>query len=195
MGPSEYWLRNADLGELVAAAQSSEYDDTPAMNEVVRRFEPLAQRLSRVFTECPYLRDDLANAARLAVVPAVRNHDGRPGFAGYAAQFMRGAVIREYRLWASPAGEVLVEGATEPAESREVIDIQAELERRLAPWGDGLVAAALDGLASDQRSIAELRYVHDATMEVIAETTQTTSSAVSQRLSTIHRRVAAMLAA
>jgi hypothetical protein len=40
----------------------------------------------------------------------------------------------------------------------------------------------------------ELRYVHDATLEEIALTTETTTSAVGQRLSTIDRLVSGVRA-
>src|ERR687894_822090 len=58
-------VHQANLNNLIVTAQSEPIDDPPAMNEIIRRFEPLTRRLANSFTATDrYLRDDLANAAR-----------------------------------------------------------------------------------------------------------------------------------
>jgi DNA-directed RNA polymerase specialized sigma24 family protein len=57
------------------------------------------------------------------------------------------------------------------------------------------VAATISELTPSQRQIASLRYVEDASLQDIAAVTSTTASAVSQRLATIHRKVAQAVAA
>lgn len=194
----QYRPQAASLDAVLAAAQASESDDSPAMNEVIRRFEPLAKQLSRSLTEDPYLRDDLANAARMALVRAVRRHDlERAGFPAYAKQFMRGAVIREYRSWITPSVEITLDDELTHTTRGEadVYETESDVLNRLAPWGDGALADAVQGLAADQRLLAERRYVDDEDLSTIAAATGTTVSAVSQRLSTIHRRLELALAA
>lgn len=185
----------ADLSDLVANAQSESSDDSWAMNEIIQHFEGLTQRLSRSMTTSLYLRDDLANAARVGLVRAVRRHDQRrTGFPAYAEKYMRGAVLREYQRWILPEiphGEI-VEGT---AHTHSADDPQERVLDHLAPWGTGSAATAMDELTQSQRQIAVLRYVEDASLESIATATRTTESAVSQRLSTIHRKVEQAVAA
>jgi RNA polymerase sigma-B factor len=185
----------AHLTDLIKAAQSNKIDDSSAMNEIVRRFEGLTQRLARSMTRSPHLQDDLANAARMGLVRAVRRHDQqRRGFPAYAEQYMRGAVLREYQKWIFPEvpHSEIVEGADG---ALGVENPQESLLDYLAPWGAGRVAMAIDQLTQSQRQIASLRYAEDASLETIATTTMTTVSAVSQRLGTIHRKVEQAIAA
>jgi RNA polymerase sigma factor (sigma-70 family) len=181
------------LDHLIEKAQSSDLDDTGPMNEIIRRFEPLADRLARHATRSRYLHDDLRNAARVALVRAVRRHKPQQlGFPAFAEIYMRGAVRREYERWLPPERED--ESAT-PAFVPGGHDVDEVVLDRLSPWGAGVVATVVGGLAPSQKWIAQLRYVEDAPLERIAAVTGTTSSAVSQRLATIHRAVAAALAA
>jgi RNA polymerase sigma factor (sigma-70 family) len=179
----------ADLSHLIANAQSKRGDDSPAMNEIIRRFEGLTQRLSRSMTNSIDLRDDLANAARVGLVRAVRRHDQeQTGFPAYAEKYMRGAILREYQKWIvpeTPSSEI-IEGTDI---SHGVDNPHERLLDDLAPWGSGSSATAIDELTQSQRQIAVLRYVEDASLQSIATATRTTASAVSQRLSTIHRKV------
>jgi RNA polymerase sigma factor (sigma-70 family) len=181
-----------ELSGLIADAQSHSSDDTPAMNEIIRRFERLAQRLARSLTSSLDLRDDLANAARVGLVRAVRRHDQhRPGFPAYAETYMRGAALREYHSWIMPevpSGDDLP--SVEAPES-----VHDQVADRLAPWGAGEVATAIGTLKPAQRRIVEARYISDAPLSSIAQATGTTVSAVSQRLSTVHRAVETALAA
>jgi RNA polymerase sigma factor (sigma-70 family) len=174
------------LEYLIRKAQSSDLDDTAAMNEIIRRFEPLADRLANTTTSDKALREDLRNAARLALVRAVRRHDlRREGFPAFAGLYMRGAVNREQQRWLPPVEP----GAGSPAPERESLeDDTAEIViDRLEPWGNGEIAAAVEELTPSQRRIATLRYRGDAALEQIACVVGTSESTVSRRLSTIHR--------
>ena len=181
-----------NLSESIADAQSQSSDDSPAMNEIIRRFEGLTQRLSRSMTTSLDLREDLANAARVGLVRAVRRHDPcRHGFPAYAEKYMRGAVLREYKRWIVPevpATEIINEGS-------DTENLHDEVADRLAPWGGGRVASAIATLKPAQRQIAISRYVKDASVASIAQATGTSASAVSQRLGTIHRVVETALVA
>lgn len=190
-------LKTASLNELIAAAQASDLDDTTPMDEIVRRFDSHAKGVARSMTSCPHLQEDLANAARIGLVRAVRNHDlRRHGFPAYAARFMRGAAFRELRRWTDNATlDVSLDAVAEIAAQTDAEDRVEVIVDRLAPWGDGAVARVVDGIAPDQRAIVELRYVKDAPLREIAAATGTTCSAVSQRLSTVHRVVVRALAA
>ena len=177
------------LAHLIQTAQADPDDDTIAMNKIVGRFEPLTRRLSRSLSSSYlYMRDDLANAARSGLVQAVRHHDpSRPTFPAFAQTYMRGAAFRERdRLLRQ------VKFRVEPLHP-ELPEPGAGMEERvlvrLAPWGDGRVAAAVGKLDPDQQEIVHLRYVEDESLDAIAAITGTTKSAVSQRLATIHRQV------
>ena len=190
---SQYELKMVDLDRLLAVAQSCDVDDSPAMGEIIIRFEPLTKRLARSITEDHFLRDDLANAARLALVHAVRRHDlTRQGFPAFAELYMRGAVFREYRALVTPSLELTLDESdlpTEPAEEGKVFEIETMILERLAPWGDGAVAAAIDSLSPDQLEVVERRYIDDADLATIANERGITVSAVSQRLMVIHRNI------
>lgn len=184
----------ADLDELIADAQSHSSDDTPSMNEIITRFEGLTMRLSRLMTRSLDLRDDLANAARIALVQAVRHHDrSRAGFPAYAEKYMRGAVLREHQKWMLP--ETPHAEMVEVAAQAPEVDPHEQILDQLALWGSGPAAAAIDQLDPSQQQIVTLRYAEDASIASIAKLVGTTSSAVSQRLATIHRAVAHALAA
>jgi RNA polymerase sigma factor (sigma-70 family) len=184
---------SVSLAFLIRKAQASDRDDTFAMSEIIRRFEPLADRLANRATTNGHLREDLRNAARLALVQAIRRHDGRLGFPAYVERYMRGAVNREYQRWLPPkvAGEA---PAAEPVSTVEP-DAAAIVIEHLALWGDGELAKAIEGLTPSQQGIVILRYATDASLKQIATVTGTSSSAVSQRLSTIHRAISSALTA
>jgi RNA polymerase sigma factor (sigma-70 family) len=201
MGTSPTVTTRASLNRLLAAAQEDDADDSPAMHEIVCRFEPLTRRIARYTTSDLSLQDDCANAARLALVRAVRGHTaGRPGFPAYAAKFMRGAAHRERLQWshqAQAADERVVSTNLDEENGKEpgYEHVEDEVVERLAPWGDGDFATAVAALSPQQKAIVELRYVDDAPLEEIAEATGTTRSAVHQRLATVHRQIALQLAA
>lgn len=191
MGLSSYELRTTGLTTLISTAQASELDNTPAMNEIIRRFEPLTRRLSYgLTTSFRHLQDDVANAARSALVRAVRRHDNaRLGFAGYAKRFMSGAALRELKRWQPRTGAPVLLSVDDQADEPSVENFQDAVIDGIAPWGDGVVAATMAALSPEQGQIAKLRYVDDKPLDELAALTGTTPSAVSQRLGTIHRTV------
>jgi RNA polymerase sigma factor (sigma-70 family) len=191
-----YQLGSAGLSRLIALAQADSADDSTAMNQILQRFEPLTRRLARGLTASRNdLYDDVANACRSGLVRAVRRHDPtRVGFPAYAERFMRGAGLRELKRWQRSDVELLGLAHKE-GESVGNPDSANEVDDQLAPWGDGVVAEAISDLTPSQRRIAELRYVHDAPLDLIASEAGTSVSAVSQRLSTIHRKVELALVA
>lgn len=192
-GFSYHRLKNASLNDLVSAAQALDQDNTPPMNEIISRFDGYARYVARASSACPYQQDELANAARLALVQAVRNHDLRPrGFPAFATRYMRGAALREVQRVRRPEHEVSLEAVGEPSEEAGAAEEDAVLA---GPWGDGQIASAVATLTPGQREIARLRYVEDASLAHIAAIMGTSSSAVSQRLTTIHRAVATAVAA
>ena len=140
------------LDKLIADAQRHSNDDTPAMNEVVKRFEGLTMRLSRSMTRSFDLQDDLANAARIALVQAVRNHDqSRPGFPAYAEKYMRGAVLREYQKWMLPEipQAELVEAVSQGVEAE---DSQRQVLDRLVHGGGNLQVRSINLMLRSSRS-------------------------------------------
>lgn len=203
MPMSHLACRRAELQALLEDAQFEPEDDSPAMNEIVRRFEGLTQKIVRSLTADEFLREDLANAARIALVKAVRRHDSsRPTFPAFAESYMRGAAIRELVIWSRTSGEAdetplqIPLATTDLAERLPVAD-QPEVEVlvQLAPWGDGQAAEIIESLDEPRLHLLKLRYVEDAPLVAIAEDAEVSVSAISQRLDTIHRRIAAALAA
>lgn len=190
MGRSISRLRHADLGELIRAAQHSDADDSPTMNEIVRRFESLAAKVARAVTGDSHLRDELTNAGRLAVVQAVRAHDAaRAGFPNYVRAYIRGAVYRAaLRSHGTDYAEVAREETTElEAPSTPVAGHN--------PWDTLRMATAVRALDESQQRLVLKRYVDDLSMLEIAADVDTSVSAVSQRFATIHRTLAESLAA
>jgi RNA polymerase sigma factor (sigma-70 family) len=186
------------LDELLQHAQAQPEDNTPAMNEVVRRLDGLAIKIAGSITGDLALRQDLANAARLSVVQAVRNHDGRRGFLGYARRYMKGAALRELSAWVTPGALIHTESTTsiEEADSNGLDEsLVIEDEITIDGWGDGEVGEAVANLTEPQQDLVILRYVDDMALEVIATLSNTTVPAVSQRLATCHRHLIPLLAA
>jgi RNA polymerase sigma factor (sigma-70 family) len=196
MGFQPFQLKTASLATLIALAQSSDADDTAAMNEIIARFERLTQSIAgRLTSTCLRHREDIANACRLGLVRAVRRHDrARDGFPAYAHRFMLGAGLRELKqLISGDRGSSGIDDEALQVPGSE--DVHKDVSDRLALWGDGPVADAVSTLSPQQQEIAALRYVHDAPLEQIAAKAGTSVSAVSQRLSTIHRKIELELAA
>jgi len=126
-------------------------------------------------------------------VRAVRRHDThRAGFPSYAERFMRGAGLHELKFWQRNEAEWTLRDDDGEEAAPDLIEA---LNHRLAPWGDGPLAEAVQELSPSQQQLAELRYVHDAPLEMIASEAGTSISAASQRLATIHRRIELALAA
>jgi len=187
-------LSRVPLDNLLRAAQRCSDDDTPAMNEIVRRFEGLSKKLARAVRAADHVFDDLANAARVGLVRAVRRHDGRPGFPSFAEVYMRGAAFREYQRWMLP--ETADIDAVERVQgARQVDDIAEGVVDHMAPWGSGTVATIIASLDPLQRVLVELRYIDDAPIKEIAGVMGTSGPAVSQRIGTIHRTIEQAIAA
>ncbi len=203
MPMSHLACRRAELQGLLEDAQSEPEDDSPAMNEIVRRFEGLAQKIARLLTADEFLREDLANEARIALVKAVRLHDSsRPTFPAFAEIYMRGAAIRELGIWSRTSGEAdgtplqIPLEMTDLAERLPVADQpEEEVLVQLAPWGEGQAAEVIESLDESRLHLLKLRYVEDAPLAAIADDAEVSVSAISQRLNTIHRRIEAALAA
>jgi RNA polymerase sigma factor (sigma-70 family) len=186
---------SASLEQLLDDAKADDADNTPAMAEILGRFERLALGLASSISGADNFRDDLANAARIGLVQAVRHHDPERGsFPGLAKVYMRGAALRERARWIVP--ETAVPDVAERVGTRSHgSDLADETNDRLAPWGGSSVASAMAEMSAEQRTIAELRYIDDAPIKEIAARLGTSGPAVSQRLGTIHRRVAREIAA
>jgi RNA polymerase sigma factor (sigma-70 family) len=189
-------LRTAELAGLIAAAQADAHDDSPVMNEIIRRFDIKAQRIAAAVCACPADRDDAANAARLALVRAVRRHEvNRPGFAAYAVTFMTGAARRESMRLARPP-ETCLDGTDLTA----VIERTPALLRLVADnfpgeqgWSAGPIAKIVTGLPQQQQVLVAERYIQDMDIRSIAQMHGTSESAVSQRLKTVHKHVLARI--
>ena len=98
MGRFNLGLGDRQLDELITEAQGDPNNDSLAMGEIVRRFDRLAVKVASRLTGDSYLRDELANSARVALMAAVRRHDTSwPGFPAYARTFMRGAALRAWK--------------------------------------------------------------------------------------------------
>lgn len=190
-------LRTKSLNSLIDLAQRDVADGHRAMNEIVSRFEPLTRSIARGMTRSrDDLFDDVANAARVALTRAVRRHDpARAGFPAYAEKFMRGGALRELQRWQQQAKRDADAAASFTTEVRRADVSNGGTLDHLAPWGAGAVAVAVGKLTPAQQDLLTRRYIDDASLDTIAVSSNTSVSAVSQRLSTIHRRVRLELAA
>jgi RNA polymerase sigma factor (sigma-70 family) len=194
MGLSYSQLKTADLAELILAAQSDEYDDSPPMNEIIRRFDGKARQIAAAVCLQEANRDDAANVARLALVQAVRAHDvNRRGFVTYATAFMTGAARRESKRLAYPA-----ESCLDDAYLAAVIDNPRQYQMAGGMtvdvmWGsDGLGKIIVD-LPTPQQELLNERYVQDLDLARIAQKHGHSVSAVSQRLGTVHKHIRKMM--
>lgn len=187
------WYRHASLEDLLAEGQQSGPHADTALNEIVRRFEPLVKKLGKKYAQGRPHRPDVENAARYALTRAVERHQGQGAtFPGYARSYMTGAALREARAWAIPAGYTItnvddvldvpvIEQMTNPAEGRR--------------WGTGNTADAIRCLSPERQDLLRRRYIEDAELADIAADSGTSVAAVSQRLSTTHRHIRERLAA
>src|SRR5215217_4806042 len=80
---------------LVSEAQADPSNDSTAMNDLLGRFERLAQKIGQSVAFTGHVRDDAINAARWGLVQAVRAHKpGTSGFPTFAKLYMRGEASR-----------------------------------------------------------------------------------------------------
>jgi RNA polymerase sigma factor (sigma-70 family) len=197
MGLLYQQLAAAGLAELITAAQADDHDDSPAMNEIIRRFDPKARQIAAAVCFREANHDDVASAARFALVRAVRrHHTAHGGFAAYAVKFMTGAARRESRRLACPQEQCypgpdlgVIADRTPPV--MRVIAEATEADQR--DWGTGRIAKIIAGLPPRQQALLAERHIDDMDLARIARLHGSSVSAVSQRLATAHRHVLAML--
>jgi RNA polymerase sigma factor (sigma-70 family) len=181
MSFSMFEAEYAPLADLIREAQSVGSNDSIAMNELLRRYEPLVRRLVADMNPRPNDRDDLLNGARWGLVQAVRKHDGRSeGFIAFATRYMRGEALRavERTTWA----DVPVADDTIPEEIAQ-------------PEEPDLPDIPLHTLTSRQHVLVNLHYWEDQTYATIARGEGVTLSAVRQRMTTIHRALTSHMTA
>jgi DNA-directed RNA polymerase specialized sigma24 family protein len=186
-------LEAVPLPDLVAAAQADPEDNSPAMNEIVRRFQSRLVFLATTLTARTSLHDDLVQVALMALVKAVRRHDPkRAGFTTYARRYMLGAAMRLLKI----ETELECESMSEPTTAAVVEALVAPSpEPGTYMWGFGAAGRIVRGLPPRQRELLTHRYIEDASLAEIAAITGTSIPAVSQRLATAHRTVKARLVA
>lgn len=196
MGSLYFRLTHAELGDLVATAQAKPSDDSPEMNEILRRFVRLAERIARDQSRCPHTQAELVNESLRATVGAVRAHRlDTPGFPSYVESFMRGAAHRlARRLLATRVdahGQPIVSLTSEIAETWSVHpdSVHDQAISSTSPWGDGPLVDVIERLPADQRSLLTLVHCHGYKVKDIAARDGVSSSAVSQRLGTANRSV------
>jgi RNA polymerase sigma factor (sigma-70 family) len=166
------------------------------MNEIIRRFDTKARQIAVAVCRREANHCDVANAARLALVRAVRRHCvEQRGFTSYAVKFMIGAARRESRRVAYPR-EICFPGP----DVALVIDHKPSVLRLTAygstdqgGWDAGRIAKIIASLPQPQQTLLAERYIHDMDLVGIARLHGSSVSAVSQRLATIHRRLTSVL--
>jgi DNA-directed RNA polymerase specialized sigma24 family protein len=195
MGFSYLQLQSLGLTDLIAAAQADDKDDSPAIDEIIRRFDDKSRRIAQAVCLRVADREDVANAARLALVRAVRRHrTDEVGFTAYAVTFMTGAARRESERLALPRetfvpGPDLVLLADHLPPALHLANNGPDYEG----WGTGLIAKIIASLPPRQRTLLTERYIQDLDLARIAYEHGCSVSAVSQRLGTVHRRIRDMM--
>jgi len=182
VGSLYVWAADAALEALVEAAKAQDSNDSIAMNEIVRRFEPKALKLASLLSMDYHLQQDIANAARYAVVMAVRAHkSGTPGVAAYIATTMRGAAYRAIdrntaeRETVKPTDSPVWTSTRNLVEDTTVVDTDLRL--------------ITQDLSVEQRGLVLKRYIIGASASDIAKDAGTSVSAISQRFKTLHKIV------
>lgn len=189
-------LKSTDLTDLIAAAQADEHDDSAAMNEIIRRFDGKAQQIAYAVCLRDSDHDDVANAARLALVRAVRLHQAqRRGFIVYATIHMTGAARRESQRLTRPQEVRLPSPDIVRLDDRTpmALSLVSDSADDNLGWGSGPVAEVIADMPPDQQVLLSERYIADLDLAEIARLHGSSVSAVSQRLKTAHRHIHSML--
>lgn len=182
----------APLSQLLDLAQADPTDNSREMAEILRRFDRLALKIARSMTSCPHAREDLANAARLGLVRAVRRHDrSRPGFGRFAERHMHFAALRA----ATKISDIKDIPVTDEMINSLIETAASSLSAPPISWGTGKIAVAISKLKPQQQLLLRRRYIEDALLQDLATAAGTSVSAVSQRLTIVHRAVARELIA
>jgi DNA-directed RNA polymerase specialized sigma24 family protein len=174
MGFSMSEAQHAPLADLILEAQADSSNDSIAMTEMIKRYEPLARSVVAAIKPNENDREDLLNAARLGVVRAVRKHDGRTtGFASYLRRYMRGEALRA-------------------VERVKRVDVLFGEDLMPEPGTAEVVVPniPLHVLNHKQLETVRLYYWEDQTYATIARAEKVSLSAVRQRMLTIHKVLA-----
>jgi len=193
MGHFCFRLADLELSEVIAEAKADQCNASLAMEEIVRRFDHLALKIAFGMSADPYLREELANSARLALVAAVRSHDiTRAGFPTYAKKFMYGAALRAWKRsqsWGRGGASIAITVTDFTDPLSEALLPRIEANDASSPWGDGPTATAVAALSISQQELLHYRYIEDSSLAKIGLRCGTTVSAVRQRLETAHRAI------
>lgn len=193
-GFSVFELAELTVDELVLAAQTCEADNTRAMNELVRRLSDSARRISATVCHHAADRDDVANAALMAIPRVARafcSDRGRP-FTPYVTTAMYNEARREsMRL----TGQRNPRDVVAAAEMTRVLHLERDrdvIERGALPFGSlGPALAALPDMELEAVLLIDLGY----SGREIAARTGVQAPAISKRLSSAHSRLRASLGA
>ncbi|TFV62048.1 sigma-70 family RNA polymerase sigma factor [Geodermatophilus sp. DF01-2] len=183
MGFSVFAAEQTDLGvypgTLLAEARAAALVDSPAMNELLKRYEPLIKSVVRRMERPASVFDDLVNGGRWGLVQAVLHHDGRrDGFTSYLMRYVRGEAERAVERHHVP--EV-------PVPSDDLPEVESSI---YLPGSADEEEIFFDTLSSEQNVLVLARYRDDKSLAEIAKRHGCSVSAVSQRLKTIHKKLA-----
>lgn len=184
MGSLVFRLQHAALEDLLDMAQAANRDDSPAMNEIVRRFDPLVKRCVERRRMRHADAADAFVAAQLAIVRAVRNHcGGSRSFPAYVKWYIRGAV--------SDAVKSMSRNLEEPSD--DVIPRPFDADGSSVDALSAEMQLALCSLGENTRQVVWLRYGEGYSNLELAEQAGVTPSAMSQRLATALRSMAGQI--
>jgi RNA polymerase sigma-B factor len=191
---SIFELSQMNLTELLAVAKADPSNRSNAMNEVVRRHQAEAKFIAIRVCFNDNDRGDVMNAALMGVVKAVRAHDGRQaGFKSYLRTTMLGEA-RRMSVWLGDQVLISECDAFDEAVVRESKMVPSIVDN-YDPEPYGGLTIAVGHLSDNQQVVVNDLYRNELTQAEIAARHAVTVSAISQRLKTIHRHLAADLAA
>lgn len=187
MGFSNFALQRTDIDNLLAEAQAYPADDSPAMNELVKRFRPMTSSHAVRLARRHDLIEEITSAGDIAVVRAVRRHNPSViGFPSYARQTcfrsQQRRCIQITRPERDRDGRSLDEIHGDPTLAN-VFAVVDDLDQALSPWGDGELAMAVKALPEKWQTALRLKFVDDLSNSEIGYLTGgVTASAISQTI-------------